>query len=809
VPNDESRPATPGDAVTGAAHAAAPAPVPNEADRTRRERDALLQLVRDMAGRARTARDVFVHLAETAQGFTRAEGACVLELRDEVYSVIGPTGIITPYEGQSFAIMPAPSLFREVLATRDAVLTNDGQRDPRVDPRFRDALRIRQMIVVPLIVDDAIAGLVLVMNSHAPDGFDAEDVACLRRLADFGALALRDAELLRRADAAAVEARRRADEALVAGRRNAVLARSARVLASADTPDEVFAQLHAIVHAELGAGGFAIYDADADTRRVRLTFQAGVGAVDPERVAAGFWALRVADVIRSGVPLLVGDMTQGSAAELEITEPLRRDGVQGLALLPLTIGGRTVGLMSLRFLEPWAFDDAERAFLEAFAAEVAQALRNSRHLDELAARAERLAVLADAETTARRHAEAAATIARTALEAGGLRRVASSILDAILDVAPADGAALGVSRARDGRLEYVAAHGTLASLLGYRPTGTYGVAGVSGDAPSARVPSLRADAPPTAPAHLVERLPDAPALVIPLRARERAVGALVATLRGRAADDAATEATLGRLSAPLALAVDALLRDEEERARAEQQRHAEKMIALGELVAGVAHEINNPLMGITTFAELLLDEELSAEQRESVRLILSEGERASAVIRDLLLFARKAEAPVGPVEVNALVEHTLRLRRFALRSARIVVEQELAPDLPTITGSAQKLQQVLLNLVANAEYALDPARMDGRPSRRLRIATGRHADRVLLTVEDSGCGMPEAVRHRLFEPFFTTKPLGVGTGLGLSVSYGIVQSHGGTITIESAEGRGTRVTVALPASAASPDTSSP
>ena len=215
-----------------------------------------------------------------------------------------------------------------------------------------------------------------------------------------------------------------------------------------------------------------------------------------------------------------------------------------------------------------------------------------------------------------------------------------------------------------------------------------------------------------------------------------------------------------------------------ERAVADQLRHTEKMVALGELVAGVAHEINNPLTGISAFAQLLLEDQLSAEQRESVELIKRESDRAKAVIRDLLIFARKAEPVTGPVDINALIEQTLRLRAYQLRNAGIDTQLDLDPTVPRIRGDAQKLQQVMLNLLTNAEHALSDS-----PRRQLSLRTMRHNNRVIIEAVDTGHGMFTDVRRRVFEPFYTTKPAGVGTGLGLSVSYGIVQAHGGTIDV--------------------------
>lgn len=231
----------------------------------------------------------------------------------------------------------------------------------------------------------------------------------------------------------------------------------------------------------------------------------------------------------------------------------------------------------------------------------------------------------------------------------------------------------------------------------------------------------------------------------------------------------------------------------------EQLRQAEKLAALGELVAGVAHELNNPLTGISAFAQLLLEERLSAEQDESVRLIKREADRAVTVIRDLLIFARKTGPRKVAVDLNALLQQTIRLRLYSLRSAGVEVVYELAPDLPGLVGDDQKLQQVFLNLVVNAEHAMHRA-----PRRQLTVHTSHDAGGITVVVADTGLGMTPEVMSHIFEPFFTTKAAGDGTGLGLSVSYGIVLAHNGTIEVASTAGSGSAFTLHFPPGSGTP-----
>ncbi len=218
----------------------------------------------------------------------------------------------------------------------------------------------------------------------------------------------------------------------------------------------------------------------------------------------------------------------------------------------------------------------------------------------------------------------------------------------------------------------------------------------------------------------------------------------------------------------------------------------ERLAAVGELVAGVAHEVNNPLCTISAFGQLLQrDAALDAEQRESVDVICSETQRASQVLRDLLTFARRSEGESATIQLNDLVERTMRLRLYEMESLGITAEYDLSADLPLTCGDPRQIQQVLLNLVMNAIQAMEPRR-----GGVLAIRSFAEDERVILEVSDNGPGIPEQVRAHVFEPFYTTKSS--GTGLGLSVSYGIVASHGGEISIVRTGEGGTTFRIAFP-----------
>jgi PAS domain S-box-containing protein len=221
----------------------------------------------------------------------------------------------------------------------------------------------------------------------------------------------------------------------------------------------------------------------------------------------------------------------------------------------------------------------------------------------------------------------------------------------------------------------------------------------------------------------------------------------------------------------------------------------EKMAALGQLVSGIAHELNNPLTAIMGYGQLLLGHGLAPAHLSEARNIYQEAERARRIVKNLLYFARENKPERTRVDLNEIVERTLALRSYELKVENILVECDLAKDLPETMADPYQLQQVVLNLLVNAEQALLEDRGQGHVWIRTRRLAGQH---IRLEVADDGPGVASEIASRIFDPFFTTKPSGVGTGLGLSIVYGIVQQHGGEVTLESHSGAGARFIVELP-----------
>ncbi len=224
----------------------------------------------------------------------------------------------------------------------------------------------------------------------------------------------------------------------------------------------------------------------------------------------------------------------------------------------------------------------------------------------------------------------------------------------------------------------------------------------------------------------------------------------------------------------------------------------EKMAALGQLVSGIAHELNNPLTAIMGYTQLLLGRGLGPGPLSEARKVYHEAERARRIVKNLLYFARENRTERTRVDLNEIIERTLALRSYEMKVENIVVECELAPGLPRTMADPYQLQQVVLNLVINAEQALLEGRGQGRVWIRTRHLPHARGDRISLEVSDDGPSIPHDIAGRIFDPFFTTKPAGVGTGLGLSIVYGIVHQHGGEVAFESQPGSGAKFSVELP-----------
>jgi len=221
---------------------------------------------------------------------------------------------------------------------------------------------------------------------------------------------------------------------------------------------------------------------------------------------------------------------------------------------------------------------------------------------------------------------------------------------------------------------------------------------------------------------------------------------------------------------------------------------ADRLASIGELAAGTAHEVNNPLTSVIGFSQLLLDRDIPDDIRKDLEIIYSEAQRAAAVTKNLLTFARKHKPVKRLNQINDIIEDVLKLRSHEHKIHDIKIKKQLAPDLPKCMVDYFQIQQVFFNIVINAEYFMTEAHKKGT----LTITTEKQNGTVIITFTDDGPGIPRENLNRIFNPFFTTKATGKGTGLGLSICHGIITEHGGRIHARSQRGEGTTIFIELP-----------
>lgn len=229
----------------------------------------------------------------------------------------------------------------------------------------------------------------------------------------------------------------------------------------------------------------------------------------------------------------------------------------------------------------------------------------------------------------------------------------------------------------------------------------------------------------------------------------------------------------------------------EEKLRQENHYRTEKLVALGQLSAGIAHELNTPLGSILGYARLLMkDADRSPEELERLEIIAEQAIRGSAIIKRLLNFARQSAPELADTDINGVIADVLKILGEEIEKRRITVLTELGA-VPLLRADKRQIEQVIVNMMLNAMQALNGGG-------EVRIRTARAGHTVSISIQDNGPGIPRNVRSRIFDPFFTTKPIGEGTGLGLSICAGIVSAHGGAIQVESEEGNGASFLITLP-----------
>jgi len=417
--------------------------------------------------------------------------------------------------------------------------------------------------------------------------------------------------------------------------------------------------------------------------------------------------------------------------------------------------------------------------------------------------------------TALRQAERMAALAELGRELSGTldpTAVAQRTADGIARLLSAKAAVLYRGEAGQGTLVTVAASG--AAMRAFPPGAVIvpgvGAAGLAFAKDRAiTVADVLTDSGIEMPADLRDRIraTDCPAVcAVPLRARGAVVGALeIGDVRGRifTADEVhlaqafADRAVLSSENARLYAELEARLRQLE--TSQEQLLQAGKLAALGQLVSGVAHEINNPLTVISGHAQMLSRRLTDRDLKRQLEKILDGATRAAKIVQNLQTFGRPRPRDVAWIDLRDVITRALALREDGLRFQGIQLLREIPESVPAVRGDAAQLEQVILNLVLNAEQALV-----GRPEPKITVRLMANDGWVRVSVTDTGPGIAPEILPRIFEPFFTTKPVGQGTGLGLSICYSIAQSHLGRLVAESLPGSGATVVLDLPANLDTP-----
>jgi signal transduction histidine kinase len=227
---------------------------------------------------------------------------------------------------------------------------------------------------------------------------------------------------------------------------------------------------------------------------------------------------------------------------------------------------------------------------------------------------------------------------------------------------------------------------------------------------------------------------------------------------------------------------------------------SERLAAMGQMIGGFAHELNNPLTSILGMAELLQDGDVSEAARKQVAILHKEARRAAEIVQNLQYFARPPAPGKSQVNLSELVQRTVQMQAYPLRKSNIAVDFLPEPAIPAIMADSSQLMQVFLNLLLNAEQAIRESREKGT----IRVRIGRNPDSVWVVFQDDGPGIPPENMAHIFDPFFTTKRPGRGTGLGLSICKTVLREHGGNIEAASAPGGGAAFTITLPVAAPEP-----
>jgi PAS domain S-box-containing protein len=621
----------------------------------------------------------------------------------------------------------------------------------------------------PLAVKERILGA-LVVHYWTERSFGSEEIAALEFLAKQAAIAIRNASLY---EAEHAEAARIRTLTAVNRRISSALELDALLRAISDSAAEL-----------TGARLVTFWLADEQRRTLTLTS----GTV-PEMVDS--FTPRIMPYDQGTVGWVA------SHREKLVVDDLAKDernvvrtwtdhwGIKSFSGFPVLAGEELLAVMVVAHTGPLRFGKDKQDMMDLFLAQAAIAIQNARLYREAKRR--------------RDVAEVLARLARELTSTLEVEPIAKLLARGAGELVNARAAGVFLLEPEDGSLRAMATHGVDADTMGelvFKP-GEGAVGRAVCDRRIVVSADVLADPAIQLSAWVRDRIRGSgyrAVVGVPLLTHDRVIGALAlgadpgstfSREELQTLESLADQASLAFENARLyASARDSLVRLGETQAQLVQ---AAKMSALGQLVSGVAHELNNPLSVIVGYGQLLLAREVPAAVLRPIELMVAQADRMAKIVRNLLLFARQRPAERTTVNLNEVLEQTLALRLNQLQISAIAVDKKFARGLPSVMADPHQLEQVFLNLLLNAEQAMMEAKHGGR----ITLTTGVNRDgrMVFAEVIDDGPGIPQEALPHVFEPFFTTKTVGTGTGLGLSVSYGIVEEHGGHLVVDSRPGR--------------------
>jgi len=715
------------------------------------------------------------------------DSAGVRLLRDDgALMAVAWAGAAAEYFKPGHVLTPGAGLGARAVSEGRAVRSRDLFDDAALhlpeDLRTRlEASGTRAFMAAPLRAKGRLIG-VLAVGAATPRDFSDAEATLLQTFADQAALAIENARLYG-------EATRRQHEA-------EELARVARALTGSldvhEVGQRIVDSVRPLFHAR--SSGFRLVQPDGSLVMLAQGQADGVHSPHGHVVPAGFGV--VGRVVTDGHAYVTADI--GADTTIRLTDETRRrvheTGIGAFAAVPLRVRGHAIGALSIADATGRVFTEVEVTLLQTFADQAALALDHARLYEQTRDRL--------------RHVESIREIIEQVLVPFSLEERLNLVARKAAELFDADMALVGLRPEGLDHLVIRAGYQLVEGELGQRIEIGEGALGLAAE----RREGVLVNDYATWQGRLRRRLSIAhreslrATISYPLLIRGEVIGALsVAFVSGNRRFVPEDVDRLATLAAPAALAIEhsrlydqLASRLQELQATQAQLVQAGKLSAVGQLVSGVAHELNNPLSVVIGYGQLLRSKPLAAEIRSPIEMIVSQGERMAKIVQSLLLFSRQRKPERAPVQVAGVIEQAIALRATRMRLSGIKVELDHDPDVPPAEGDAHQLQQVFLNLLLNAEHAI----LGSGIGDTVHVRAGSRAEGgklwVVVEFADNGPGITAEVLPRIFEPFFTTKKVGQGTGLGLSVSYGIVQQHGGRLTAKSAPGR-TVFTVELPA----------